>query len=513
MNDIVLRPYQKDFIDNVRKEFAAGHKKVCGVAPCGAGKTIMTGWMIKEALKRGKRSLFFVHRKELIEQTSKTFDTLGIPHGIVAAGTKARYDLPVQIASVQTLVNRIKNLEVPDLIVCDECHHILANTYKKVIDFFPDAFLLGVTATPERMGGIGLGDIFSSMVESLTVSELISLGNLTPFICYAPKKEINLQAVHKKFGEYVNKDLEKLMTGKEIIGDVVQSYLEYAAGKSAICYCVNVKHSKSIADAFKSAGISAAHCDGETNKDVRADLVEDFRVGKIKVLCNAELFGEGFDVPNMEAVILARPTCSLTLYVQQSMRPMRPDLDNPDKRAIIIDHVKNYKKFGLPDAPRNWSLLPAEKKDEGVPPTRRCPRCGAVVPISHRTCPECAFAFADEERKDEIKHFAGEIVKIYDSSETKVEKTDEIKSQIKHVPKTIEDFMEIAKTKHYKIFWAALHALDYAKTYRDCLHIAQVCGYQKGWAWHQWQKVKQQNSRESLSENFVESIEKDFPFR
>ena len=180
MDEIILREYQRQFIEDVRNEFAR-HKRVVGVAPCGAGKTIMTGWIIREATQRGKRSIFFVHRHELIRQTSETFNRLGIEHGIIAAGVKSQIDLPVQIASVQTLARRLKTIPEPDLLICDECHHILANTYKKIVNAYSDSYLLGVTATPQRMGGINLGDIFTSMVKSLTVDELISLGNLTDF--------------------------------------------------------------------------------------------------------------------------------------------------------------------------------------------------------------------------------------------------------------------------------------------------------------------------------------------
>ena len=175
---ISLRPYQQDFINAVRGEFLKGNKRVVGVAPCGAGKTIMTGWMIREALNRGKRSIFFVHRKELIAQTAKTFLDLGIPFGIISSGAKMLLDRPVQIASVQTLARRLVdndgkpnqpviNALNPNFLICDECHHILANTYKKVLDAFPTSYLLGVTATPLRMGGITLSDSFDSLVDEV----------------------------------------------------------------------------------------------------------------------------------------------------------------------------------------------------------------------------------------------------------------------------------------------------------------------------------------------------------
>lgn len=486
MSTINLRPYQQDFIDAVRNEFLRGNRRVVGVAPCGAGKTIMTGWMIRESLNRGKRSIFFVHRKELIDQTAATFKQLGIPHGIIAADVPMQLELPVQIASVQTLARRIDKIPVPDFLICDECHHVLANTYKKILDAFPKAFLLGVTATPQRLGGINLDDVFSSMVQSLSVNELIALGNLTKFHYFVPEKTIDLSGVRSGFGEYNQADLADVMSDKTIIGDIVEDYLRHANGKSAICYCVNVEHSKNVAKAFRDAGIAAAHCDGDTPKVLRAKIVSDFRRDKIKVLCNAELFGEGFDVPHCQAVILARPTQSLTLYIQQSMRPLRPDPADPNKVAVIIDHVRNYLKHGLPNDDRQWSLEPKPKEIS-------CPNCGKwIVPIERKGkkfCPKCGFEFAKGAGQytppRKIENAAGQVVELdinFDTKKTSSEPT------VVSAPKTPEEFSAIAKKFRYKTGWVAYRACEFATSYDDFLHIAKVCGYKTGWAWHQWQK-------------------------
>lgn len=488
MTAIKLRPYQQQFITDVRNEFMQGNKHVVGVAPCGAGKTIMTGWMIRESAYRGKRSIFFVHRQELIEQTSKTFTDLDIPHGIIAADSTMQLNLPVQIASVQTLARRINKIPKPDFLICDECHHILANTYKKIINAFPDAYLLGVTATPLRTGGITLCDVFQSMVESLSVGELIHLGNLTPFHYFAPKSNVNLNGVRTKFGEYVNSDLERVMSGKVIIGDIVDTYKRRANDKSAICYCVNVNHSQLIAKSFRDAGIAAEHVDGETPKAERSRIVDDFRAGKIKVLCNAELFGEGFDVPRCQAVILARPTKSLTLYVQQSMRAMRPDPNNPDKCAIIIDHVENYKRHGFPNTNHHWSLEPNKDKQEGEAPYKICPDCSEVVFAGVRICPTCGYEFPFAT----IQNVEGTLAQI-NTPQDKKDTAD--KSRIKRAFTKPEEFLSIAKDRNYQIGWVAHQSLKFAASYDDCIHIAEVCGYKPGWAWHQWQDIS--NSKEA----------------
>ena len=488
MNEIVLRPYQKDFIDNVRRQFAAGKKRVVGVAPCGAGKTIMTGWMIRETVRRDKSAVFFVHRKELIDQTSATFNALGIPHGIISGDKPFNYFYPVQIASVQTLVNRLDFIQPPDLLVCDECHHILAKTYLKILNRWKESYLLGVTATPERTGGVKLCDVFNSMVLSLSTSQLIKLGNLTNFDYFdaAPKEfEKSLHTVNVRHGDFDNKQLEEIMVRKKVIGNVVDNYRDKAAGKSAICYCVNVEHSKIVADAFNSAGIKAAQVDGKTPRDERSYLVDEFRRGNIKILCNAELFGEGFDVPNCDCVILARPTKSLTLHIQQSMRSMRPNPDNPNKRAIIIDCVGNYIRHGLPDTERDWNLDPNKPAPEGNAPIKICPKCEKISYAGTRFCPFCGYEFpidsviVEVEKKAELIH----------QSENKKDSVDSA-PKIINAPTTIEDFLPIANANGYKDYWAVCQALKHAATYNDVLHIAEVMNYQKGWAYYRWQDVK-----------------------
>lgn len=501
---ISLRPYQQEFIDAVRNEFAHGHKRVVGVAPCGAGKTIMTGWMIRESVNRGKRSIFFVHRKELIEQTAKTFLALDIPFGIINANAPMTPDLPVQIASVQTLAHRIDKIPAPDFLICDECHHILANTYKKVLDAFPNAYLLGVTATPLRMGGVTLSDVFQSMVQSLSVNQLIALGNLTKFKYIVPDTDIDLSNVKIVCGDFDNDDLEKVMSNTVIIGNIVDHYIHFAHNKSAICYCVNVNHSMTVAKAFNEAGIPTAHCDGNTPAGERAQIVNAFRNGKINVLCNAELFGEGFDVPHCQAVILARPTQSLTLYIQQAMRPLRPDPNDPNKVAVIIDHVQNYARHGMPNDDREWSLdINKEKK-------KQCPNCGKlVVPeekyvteagnkkVKRKFCPECGHMFEKGEAPThsgrcivECDDLLGEIDVIFDGNPYATA------PGIKYRPSTIDDLLVVAERNGWSRKWAGYKATEIAHqtggdadTPKNYRYIALKCGFKEGWAFYRWQEL------------------------
>ena len=444
--DICLRPYQKQLIDDVGYEYSEGRRRVCAVAPCGAGKTIMTAWMARGTALSGRRAIFMVHRQELIEQTSATFTAMGIRHGLIAAGAAKEYDLPVQIASVQTLIHRLSQMQAPDLLICDECHHIVANTYRKIVDQFSSSYVLGVTATPERIGGQGLGEIFQSLVLGPSAADLIAAGNLTPYDYYAPPTKFDPAAAHVRFGEYVKNDLLRQMDDADVIGDIVKNYKNLADGKRAICYCINRAHSEHIAESFRAAGIPALHIDGETHKAVRARAIEDFRTGRLQILCNAELLGEGFDVPAMEAVILARPTASLTLYIQQSMRPLRPDPKNPEKRAVIIDHVGNVFRHGMPDEEREWSLETKKRKPRATA-IKVCPACYTAVPSTARTCP-CGhvFAAAPEERK--ITETDGTLKKI--EAIQRKERRQEVGRA-----RSVSDLTAIALRRGYSLRWVS----------------------------------------------------------
>lgn len=440
-----LRPYQDLLIEGVRDEFLRGLHNTCVVAPCGAGKTVIMAWMASKTAVRGNPVLFTVHRRELIDQASETFSALGIQHGIIAPGCQMNNEL-IQIGSIFTVVKRLDKIQAPGLIFIDESHHSTANTWRKLLAAFPGAYVIGLTATPARMSGEGLGDIFESLVIGPSVKQLIDWGNLAPFKYYAPPIKANLEGLRVRYGDYVQSDVSIRMDKSEIIGDTIEQYKKLADGKRAICYCVSRAHSEHTAEMFQQAGIPAMHIDGETNAAVRAAAIEQFRQGHIKVLCNVDLISEGFDVPAMEAVILCRPTQSLTLHIQQSMRPMRPDSDNPGKTAIIIDQVGNVYRHGLPDEDRTWSLEGKKKDKRQVREIalRQCPECYAA----HRpapVCPLCGFTYAAGERS-EPEQRKGELVKI-DELERKRRRQEVGRAR------NITDLEQIALKRGYSLRW------------------------------------------------------------
>ena len=196
----------------------------------------------------------------------------------------------------------------------DENHHYLAARYRKIYDRLPDVLRVGVTATPVRLNGDGLGDVNDKLIIGVSAKWLIENNCLAPYEYYAPDVA-DLTGLHTKMGEYVTADVEKAMIKKAVFGDVISYYKRLADGRKAICYCASIKHSKAMAETFSAAGIPAAHIDGETPPAERARIIADFRSGKVTVLCNVDLISEGFDVPDCECAILLRPTQSLTLYI------------------------------------------------------------------------------------------------------------------------------------------------------------------------------------------------------
>lgn len=427
-----LRDYQLAGIDEIRSRFTAGDKRVVYTAPCGSGKTVLMSSMATQAAKKGNRSLWLAHRREIIDQSIETVPV----HPLI------------NIASVQTVSRKLDQIPEPQLIILDECHHVLAKTWLNIINKFPKAFVVGITATPARMNGSGLGDVFDSLVLGPDARDLIRQGYLTPYQYYAPTT-INMDGVKIKMGDFDEQEVEIRVNNKKIIGDCVSHYSNLSAGKQAIVYCASVYHSKNTADAFTGAGYSARHVDGTTPKQERDKIIQDFKAGRITLITNADLFGEGVDCPSMETVILLRPTASLTLFIQQSMRGMRPDKNNPFKKSIILDHVGNVYRHNLPDAPREWSLEGStrRKNSHGGVGIRNCPMCfGVYAPAP--VCPYCGHA---KEMTPRLLAEEAGTLREFDAAEA--EKAARRSRMEVGMARTMDDLKRIAQDRGYNPGW------------------------------------------------------------
>lgn len=433
-----LRPYQQELVNSVYTDWNSGYKAPCIVLPCGGGKSVIIAEIAKQFTENFKNVLFIVHRKELCEQIASTF---------VRWGVNMEY---CQIGMVQTLCRRLDRLKKLSLIITDENHHSKAVSYRKIYDYFSDVPRVGVTATPIRLDGSGLKDVNDKLIIGVTAKWLIENKHLAPYDYYAPPIQNQKSKFHTRNGDFITSDILAFYDKPTIYGDIVKHYKKLAYGKQAIAYCAAITQSEKLCEEFKANEISACHIDAKTPKAERTEIIEDFRRGKIKILSNVDLISEGFDVPDCEVSILARPTKSLTLYIQQAMRCMRY---KQGKRAIIIDHTDNWERFGLPDDDRDWTLEGRKKqKTDSEAPVKTCCQCFSVVPASARECPHCGFKFEVKGRQEQKNT---ELVKI--NEKMIIER--KVRNYLTPADcQNMSELQEYARQKGYKPGWAYYQA-------------------------------------------------------
>lgn len=451
---IQLRSYQAEAIEKTRELMRAGCHSLIICAPTGSGKTALAASMLHTAAGKGMSAWFNCHRRELIKQSIRAFRTEGLKTGVVAAGFLPNRRLPTQITSIQTLAQRYRHLAPPKLMVWDECHHIAAGSWAKIRQAFPDAYHIGLTATPQRLDGKGLREWFSEIVMGPSVSWLIENNFLSKFRLYAPAG-IKTEDVSIQMGDFNRAELEAVADKPTITGDAIQHYLRLARGKRAVVFCASIKHSKNVVEQFKAAGIPAAHVDGETDVYERDREIEKFQRGETLVLSNVELFGEGFDLPAIEVAILLRPTKSLGLYLQQCGRSLRP---SPGKReATILDHAGNCRRHGLPDEAREWNLDGSQKRSgknsADSLSVRVCERCFAAQASGRPVCQFCGHVFGVQSR--EIEEVEGQLVEI-DPELLRREREQRNRDLRREQSgaQTLQDLERIGEARGYKKGWA-----------------------------------------------------------
>lgn len=369
MGEIVLRDYQQDLYAKTQAAFRSGHKRVLITVGCGAGKSYIFAKMAEQT--KGS-VLVLTHRQELKEQTGRLFADNGID---------------ARIEMILTEANRLGQYERPSLIITDEAHLSRSNSWMKVLDYY-NTHTVGFTATPVRLDGKPLGDIYDELVTGVSVKWLIDNKRLSPYEYYAPTV-VETDHLRLQAGDFVIKDMEQLMSDRAIYSDVLKSWERLAKSQKTIAYCVSVKHAKETAKMFCEAGYPAVEIDGATPPKKRAEIMQDFREGKIMVLCNVGIISEGISIDDVSCCLLLRPTESHALYWQQGMRSMRYQ---PGKVATIIDCVGNYSRNPLFDADVEWSLTKKLRKNpkinlDGDFVIRTCPKCFKVF----KTAPICPY--------------------------------------------------------------------------------------------------------------------------
>jgi len=390
-----LRDYQARVVDDLRAAFGRS-RAVCLVMKTGLGKTVVAGYINSRLAENRLGALVLVHREELLHQFCRTLDEAGLAgkYGVIAAGRAESPWQRFQVAMIQTLARRKCDWLDPFYLVWDECHHIKAPTYEEVAERFPASRILGMTATPRRFDGKPL-DRFDEMVHGPTFAWSVEHGHLAPVkVIYDRKyRHLKLSGVKVSNGEYSRKQLAERVDRK-VIADALHAWQEHAAPRGqpqTVFFGVNTEHSKQVAKSFRDAGIPAEHVDGKTDRNVRSSVMDSFRKGTTRVLCNVDIISEGFDLPECEVLLDGQPTLSVARYMQKCGRVMRP---KPDGRAALhIDLVRSWWVHGYPDQEREWSL---EGEGPGGPSKtaeasnyRACRDCCTLYPRHRDCCPSC----------------------------------------------------------------------------------------------------------------------------
>jgi superfamily II DNA or RNA helicase len=441
------------------------HRRVLGVLSTGGGKTMIFCAICMKVVANGKRVVIIVHRIELVRQISRTLSTFGVRHGVIAPGCPF-FDRPVQIAMVQTLSRRLDEMPRPDLLIVDEAHHATAGTYLRVAEEWKGIHTLGVTASPQRMDGRGLGDVFDVIVEGPPMRKLIEEGWLSTYRYYAAQGVADLSKLRTKMGDYVVADVLAVLDNKAVTGGVEENYRKFLDGKPAVAFCASVEHARHVAAEFREKGWKAASVDGAMDPDARRDTIASIGDGRLNVLTSCELISEGLDIPVVQGAILLRPTQSLAVFLQQVGRVLRPKPDG--SAAIILDHVGNVTRHGMPDFKHRWTLEGRKKNSPRAPAIRQCPHCYLAFAPAPK-CPACGFEFSAIENVGIAprKVLEGELTELGE---------DWIKNaplqQVLRSASTMEQLLKIQRARGYGSGWAHVQfSLKYGFKRRERLGL------------------------------------------
>ena len=462
MSGIELRDYQREVIARLNAEVVSGRRRILLVAPTGSGKTVLASALIAEAVQRKQRALFLAHRRELINQASRKLHAAGVDAGIILPGYPMRLAEPVQVASIASLRARAissSSIDMPiaDIVVVDEAHHARARTYRRILQEYPEAVVVGMTATPCRGDGRGLGNIFEVLVECPDVDELTEAGWLVRAEIYAPTTP-DLAGIRIRQGDYDEGQLAERMDRPQLVGDIIAHWFRLNPGRrSTIVYGTSVAHSVHLRDEFRRSGVLAEHIDGSTPTEERDSILARLARGEVEAVCNCMVLTEGFDAPDVGCLVLARPTKSLGLFRQMIGRGLRSAPGKTD--CIILDHAGVVFTHGLPDDPITWTLHEDRKAENraqaargakgGPPKLTDCPECHAVR-FEGRPCTVCGWRPTPKPA----------FVNVIDGDLGRVERDRSV----------------------------TVSALDRRRFYAQLLYIAGERGYQRGWAGHKFRE-------------------------
>lgn len=455
-----LRDYQLETINRITNSMRQGNKRIIVQQPPRTGKTVIMAEIARRTTAKGNNVLFIIHRKEVLDQARQTFGLQGVDPNYL------------QMGMVQSLNRHIDQINKPQLILIDEAHHSLAKSYRKIIDAFPNAYIFYFTATPIRTGHDQMDQIADDLIPGKTIEWLQDHHFLARFKYFGPTG-IDDSKLKRQSGEYTAESIDQAMN-KKIYGEIVDQYLKLAKGKQAVVYCHSIESAKRVMDQFRSREITTAEVDGETNPETRDRIVQAFRDQQIMILVNVNLFTEGVDLPNVDCVIMARPTCSLALYLQFSMRCLNP---REGKTAIIIDHVGNFKRFSLPNAKHDWQeaiITKDKRKSKGdgidIPPIVQCSYCFGTFyrkDMVDQHCPLCG-----QELTTKQKDFV-----VVNEDLQEIKENEAVKKRRQMVEAILNS--EVSSNVQHK----ELYEL---KTLKEFQAYSKAHGYKPGWAYYRW---------------------------
>lgn len=487
-----LYDYQTKLANDIRMEFANGAQSVLGVLPTGGGKTVVGASIMKSTLdkpnKNGKpkRAWVLAHRVELIRQFHTAFKNFEINAGLVNPAFTPNYRAAAQVGSIQTIVKRLDVFRgdlAPDLIMIDEAHHATSSTYRKILAQYPDAYIIGLTATPIRGDGKGLGvesgGVFQSMVQGPQIQDLINMGRLVKPILFYPPGAVNMDGIDIVRGDYDKEQALARVDKPSITGDAITHYRKYCDGEPGVVFCINVAHAEHVAAQFRAAGYRAWSVDGSMDDATRRGILDGLGNGSVQIVTSCDLISEGTDIPRIACAFLLRPTKSTGLYLQQVGRALRvvPGKD----RAYIFDHVNNWFEHGLPEAHRDWSLEGETKKKKKKGETklaavRYCPMCYVVSPSHLRICPSCGHIHLPPQGR-KIDEVEGELVEMTEAQKTAMK-------------------------------WERIKKVNDAKTFEELKALGESMGYKSGWAKHIW---KSRQDKEAAKKKNISGQSLPFP--
>lgn len=422
----VLRKYQDRALERVAEAWRRGARSLLLVSPTGSGKTVIAAEMIRRTNANGRRVIFLAPRRELIDQASRKLSDLGVNHGIILAGDRrSNLSALTQVASIDTLRVRINRLSLldPALVVVDEAHLVVTQVRERLLKRWPDAWRVGLTATPCRKDGRGLSLLFDELIEVATPAELTTAEHLVPARYYS-LSEPDLRRVGILGGDYHLGELEQAM--HKLVADVPSTLLSRAADRRSVVFAVNVRHSIAIRDVLLRAGVAAEHVDGATPLAQREAIFRRFRSGETQVLCNCQVATIGFDLPEIDCVVLCRPTKSLALYLQMLGRGLRPARDKGKVDCLVLDHSGCVHRLGFATDDRQWSLeghadlaTTRRERERNAGAEQTCPECSCIY-SGGRQCPSCGFNV--EPVGKDIVTLEGELVPVGEASPDEVDR-------------------------------------------------------------------------------------------